>query len=133
MLSIFFLFRSQPLMFWDTLYYLTPNGRSYLRNIDYVHQVASDVINKRRINLVRSLPFITRWLLDSCTMQHNTSNHAGIFCNTINYQFTIIIIDYYYHAVYVKFMCVLFIFKNNNCYYLLLLIILLTYMPTYLL
>jgi hypothetical protein len=36
----------------DFIYYMTKEGKQFKRNCDYVHQVAEDVINKRRQEIV---------------------------------------------------------------------------------
>ena len=41
-----------PWLFPDTVFYLTPMGREFTKNCNYVHKVAEDVINARREALV---------------------------------------------------------------------------------
>lgn len=43
---------SNPIMYIDTLYYLTSNGREYKKNLDLAHQTSRDVIKQRKQVLV---------------------------------------------------------------------------------
>ncbi|KAK3104941.1 hypothetical protein FSP39_013651 [Pinctada imbricata] len=41
----------QPLLYFDFVYFLTPKGRRFKKQCDFVHSVAEEIIEKRRITL----------------------------------------------------------------------------------
>ncbi|XP_048743248.2 ultra-long-chain fatty acid omega-hydroxylase-like isoform X2 [Ostrea edulis] len=41
----------KPWFYSDMLFYMSPSGREFKRNCDYVHKVAEDIIEKRRLSL----------------------------------------------------------------------------------
>ena len=47
-----FLYWRNPLLYPDFIFYLTPMGRKFAKNCNYVHSVAEDVIKKRKQTLV---------------------------------------------------------------------------------
>ena len=48
----------RPWLYPDFMFYLSPVGRQFKRNCDYVHGVADDIIKKRRETLVRFYIFL---------------------------------------------------------------------------
>lgn len=48
-----------PLNVFDSIFYLTAEGRKYKRAIDYMHHVSEDVIKRRKKALVRGFTWAT--------------------------------------------------------------------------